>query len=99
MENQQESKLGKKMTLSDYVPAFAEALAAQLEKDEKRWGDTWQHRPREGQEERTEEKFRDYFDQYHNGGVPVPWLKIAGAALICWVRDQNTGENGQTIRS
>ncbi len=89
-----ETENSKKVTLVDYVPAFAEALTAQLKADAVRWGDTWEYRPRAGQEERTEDKFRDYFDQYHNAGIPVPWLKVAGAALICWVREQNAGENG-----
>ena len=90
MENQQESISCKKITLKDYVPAFAEALTAQLKEDEKRWGDTWQYRPRIGQEKRIQARYQDYFDQYYNANVPVPWLKVAGEALIAWVRQQDT---------
>lgn len=74
--------------LVDFVTEFADELAKQLAEDEARWGDTWRHRPIEGQEERTYARFRDYFDQYLHTGAPVPWLKIAGNALICWVRER-----------
>ena len=45
--------------LVDYLPEFTEALARQLEEDEKRWGDTWKHRSRDGQEMRTKVRFDD----------------------------------------
>lgn len=73
----------------DYVPEFVEALKEQLEKDERAWGDTWLHRPIEGQEERTVSRYNDYFDMYFKGGVPVPWLKVIGGALINWIREQH----------
>jgi len=74
--------------LLDYMDDFVEALTAQLEKDEKRWGDTWKKRPIEGQEERTFARFHDYEDQFKEGGVPVNWLHVAGGAFICFVREQ-----------
>ena len=70
-----------------YMPEFAKALEAQLVIDEKRWGDTWKKRTRHGHEERIENDIMDYFDHFRNGGVPVPWLKIAGLALIAWIRE------------
>ena len=72
----------------DFVDQFADALKAQLLEDEKRWGDTWIHRPREGQEARTMKDYQDWFDQFKHGGNPMPWLQVAGDALICWVREQ-----------
>ena len=54
-----------------------------------RWGNTWLSRKIEGQEERTAAKFNDYFDQYRERGTPVPWLKIAGNAMICWIRENH----------
>lgn len=72
----------------NFVPEFAKALEEQLKSDEKRWGATWLKRQREGQEERTIKKFNDYFDQYEQVGAPLPWLKIAGNALICWLREE-----------
>ncbi len=79
----------EEIRLTDYVDEFADALRAQLEADEKRWGDTWRHRPRKGQEARMFVRFRDYFEQYIRGGVELPLLKIAGEVLICWVREHH----------
>ena len=73
----------------DFIGEFSEALKAQLEQDDKSWGDTWLQRIPEGQEGRIEEHIKMYFDQYRNASVPVPWLKIAGLALIAWVRDNH----------
>ena len=71
-----------------YLDKFIEALSTQLLEDSKRWGETWLSRSKEGQEERTRKTFNDYFDQFELGGTPIPWLKIAGGALICWAREQ-----------
>jgi len=73
----------------DFLPEFDRALKAQLEDDDKRWGNTWMERPREGQEERTISKYNDYFDQFLNAGKPIPWLRVIGNALICWIREQH----------
>ena len=73
----------------DYMDEFVEALNKQLVEDEKRWGDTWLNRTRLGQEERTVMKFNDYFDQFFSKDIPVPWLKIAGNAMICWIREEH----------
>jgi hypothetical protein len=75
------------MKLKDYLPEFFKVVEEQIEKDEQRWGDTWKQRPREGQEERGYARFIDYFDQFKNGGTPIPWMKIVGEALITWVRE------------
>jgi hypothetical protein len=76
-------------TLIDFLPETFEAVKEQLVEDEKRWGDTWMHRPREGQEDRTIARFRDYFDQWEKAGVPIPWEKIIGGAHICMVRENH----------
>ncbi len=73
--------------LLTYLPEFVEALRIQLEADDVRWGDTWEEYPIEGQEERTMARYTDYYAQFKNGGVPMPWLKVAGGAFICWVRE------------
>ena len=77
------------MKLLDFIPEFVKAFEEQLKADDKRWGDTWLKRTVAGQEERTAKTYKDYFDQYFNGGVPIPWLKIIGNAYICWVREQH----------
>lgn len=78
---------GQKIT--DFLEEFTEALEQQLIVDEARWGDTWLRRTREGQEERIENDFNDYFDQFKHGNKPVPWLKVVGNAMIAWVREQH----------
>jgi hypothetical protein len=75
------------MKLTDYIKEFSEELDVQLREDEERWGDTWRKRPREGQVDRMMTRFKDYQDQYNNAGTDFPWLKVAGEALIGWVRD------------
>jgi hypothetical protein len=75
--------------VTDFLPEFVKVLTKQLEEDEKRWGDTWLHRTREGQEERTIKSFNDKFDQYLNAGIPIPWLKMIGDSLICWIRENH----------
>ncbi len=75
------------MKVIDFIPELIEKLTAQLISDEARWGNTWLKRTRLGQEDRTIKEFRDYFDQYENAGVPLPWLKIIGNAFICLIRE------------
>ena len=67
----------------EVVPAMLE----QLEGDQERWGDTWKHRPIEGQEERVFQRYRDYLDQFRHAGTPIPWVKIIGEANICMARE------------
>ena len=73
----------------DFIDEFIIALKAQLESDEERWGDTWLKRTRAGQEERTIKSFNDKFDQYINGGVPIPTLKMVGDMYINWIRENH----------
>lgn len=73
--------------LIEYMSAFGEALMRQFEDDEARWGNTWKDRLAEGQEDRTFARYNDYYDQWKNGGTPIPWMKIIGGAFICWVRE------------
>lgn len=51
-------------SLLDYLPEFVKALEGQITEDDKRWGDTWKQRPREGQELRIKARFDDYFSQF-----------------------------------
>ena len=77
------------MRVIDFLPELFCALLKQLKEDEKRWGTTWLERSRQGQVARTRSRFNEYFDDYYENGVPVPWLKIIGNAMICWIRDEN----------
>ena len=75
--------------LVELLPEFLADLQKQLEEDFTRWQNTWQKRPKLGQELRTKARFQDYFDQFENAGIPVPWLKVGGEALICWAREKH----------
>lgn len=77
-----------KVRVVDFVDQFADALKEQLLVDEKFWGDTWLNRPIKGQEERTMKEYEQFYRDF-KWGQPMPWLKVAGDALICWVREQH----------
>lgn len=76
-----------KKKLVEYIPEMALALTEHIKSDQIRWGDTWMTRSKDGQEERVFARYTDYFDQFRNAGTPIPWLKVIGEALICWVRE------------
>ena len=73
--------------LKNYLPDFMEALEERLDTDDKKWGDTWKHRPRDGQNDRLYLEFERYWDQYDYGHQDVPYLKMVGNLFICWVRE------------
>lgn len=75
--------------LAEYLPEFINELEKQLDQDELRWGDAWKRRPVEGQGTRIEARYNDYFDQHEYAGIPIPWTKIVGEALVGWVRDNH----------
>lgn len=77
------------MHVWDFLLEFCNALHDQLEADETRWGSTWLERTRKGQEVRTDVTFSKYFEEYYMNGTPVPWLKVAGNAMICWIRENH----------
>lgn len=77
--------------LLNYLPDFVAELEKQLGSDYDRWGDTWRSREIGNQTERIYNKFRDYKDQHDHALKPIPWLKIAGLALIAWTRENKTG--------
>ncbi len=73
----------------DFLDEFVEALRADLERGDEKWGDTWLNRTREGQEERIEQYIKDHFDRYRYADQPIHWVSIAGECLIAWVREQH----------
>ena len=76
--------------LLDYLDKFIEeAVEQQFEPDQERWGDTWKHRPVEGQVDRMMARVQDYYDQYKFAGIPFPWFKVVGEMLIGWVREND----------
>ena len=75
------------VTLLSYVFQFTAALTTQLLEDEKRHKDAWRKLPKEGQEDRSYQRFEQYWVEFSRDGLPIPWLKVAGLAMIAWVRD------------
>jgi len=80
-------------SLPEYLIEFFEALEEQIEKDNDRWGDTWKRRSIDGQEGRAFSRYKDYWDMFEGGGTPIPWLKVAGEAYICWLREKYCGQD------
>lgn len=68
---------------------FLPKLIAQMDYDNQRWGDTWLMPPKESQEEYIYKRFGDYFDYYTQYAKQVPWLKIAGYAIIAQAREDH----------
>lgn len=77
------------MKVTDFLNEFTEKLATQLNSDHERYGDTWLEKTRADQERRMEIRISHYFDRFVNNKEPVPWLKIAGNAMIAWIRDEH----------
>lgn len=92
-----ENKMSNK-TLVDFLPEVFELVQKQLEEDQVRWRDTWKHRPigdykgLGDQVHRVMARYTDYFDQYRNAKVPMPWAKVIGEAVICIVRELHPEE-------
>lgn len=86
----------KDVSLIDEIRETAEDLEIQLLEDEKKYGDTWKERGLTwkgmSQETRFFYKMQDYFGDYMNDGVPMPWTKILGEAHICLVREKKLKE-------
>ena len=80
------------MKLYELIPDFMIALEDQLKSDEKRHGEKWKELSREGQENRIFKRFYSYNYEFASKGIPVPWLKIAGLALIAWTREKYANE-------
>lgn len=76
------------MRVIDYLPEIFDIVKKQLEDDERRWGDTWRNRTREGQEYRIFERFGDYWLNYSRLGKPIPWAKVIGLAVIALIRER-----------
>ena len=75
----------------EYVPEFAVALIHQLHIDQHKWGDEWRRRPNTNQTGRIYGALNHYYYNYNEHGAPVPWLKVAGLALIAWIRETYIG--------
>jgi hypothetical protein len=85
-EHKMSEKIGVRTV--DYLDEFVVELKKQLESDYGRWGDSWLCQP-EGQEKFCIWKFIQYYEASRLRSEPMPWLKIAGYALISWIRENH----------
>lgn len=72
----------------DYLDEFVAALRTQLVSDEKRWGDAWLCHCAE-QNNYHVIRFVEYYLESEKSGNLLPWLKVAGGALICWIKENH----------
>lgn len=91
----------KSVQVVDYLNEFMIALREQLLSDAKRWGDAWlDKKDVEGQEQGFLGKIVGYLNDFKRESplsvpgnfepsIPMPWLKISGYALICWIRENH----------
>jgi hypothetical protein len=71
-----------------FLVRFVKALRNQLIEDERRWGNTWLDLPHAGQEGRIFNRLNEYYNDFVTNGTPIPWLKVAGNAMIGWIREE-----------
>ncbi|NLN71124.1 MAG: hypothetical protein GX142_10175, partial [Chloroflexi bacterium] len=65
---------------------FIPKMLAQMALDQNRYGDTWLMDYTEGLETHIRERFDDYFSLFDQFEKPIPWLKIAGYAILAQAR-------------
>ena len=68
---------------------FIPKMLSQMDYDNLRWGDTWLMQPTKAQEEEIQEHINHYFEYYQQFGKKVPWLKVAGYAIIAQAREDH----------
>lgn len=82
----------KDVKLLDELRETMEDVEIQLYEDEKKWGDTWKERGlvhgNLSQEERFMNKMQEYYMDWRDLAVPMPWTKIIGEAHIALVREK-----------
>ena len=73
----------------DCVPEIVQDLYEQLKSDEKRWGNAWLKKTKEGQEGRIFDDFFRYYQEWIIHKRPIPWLKIIGNSVIALIREKH----------
>ncbi len=66
----------------EFIPIMIE----QMKYDHQRLGDTWLMKPSQGIDRQIRKRYEEYFEMNEKDGKPVPWLKIAGYAIIAQAR-------------
>lgn len=82
----------KDISLHDELPETFSDVHDQLHNDELRYGDTWKERGLvwngQSQEQRWFLKMQEYYQDYIEEGIPIPWTKVIGEAHIAMVRER-----------
>lgn len=82
--------MSKSVQVVDYLDEFMAALKEQLLSDAKRWEDAWLDKDdAEKQDIGFLGRVVDYLEDFNVRGTPMPWLKVTGYALICWIRENH----------
>lgn len=68
---------------------FIPKMMSQLDYDNQRWGDSWMMLPPGGQELDIQKHIDQYFEYFTQFGKKVPWLKMAGYAIIAQAREDH----------
>lgn len=68
---------------------FIPKMLAQIANDHDRYGDTWLMPYTEGMEGHIRGRYDEYFSQFEESGKPMPWLKVAGYAVIAQARQDH----------
>ena len=96
MSNNKNFKILNK-SLPEYLPEFFEALSQQIISDNERWGDTWKERGLVWNGATQEDRLFDWVSQklyeFDIEDKPFPWLKLAGEAMIGFIREKYLRDN------
>ncbi len=68
---------------------FVNKMLIQMTDDHRRNGDTWLSRYENGVESYIHQRFDEYFKNFEEAGKPIPWLKIAGYAILAQAREDH----------
>lgn len=68
---------------------FFDKMLGQMADDHRRNGDTWLSRYENGVEFFIQQRFVEYFNMFEETSKPVPWLKIAGYAILAQARQDH----------
>lgn len=73
--------------LIDYFKEeFIPMMIEQMKFDHHRMGDSWLMKPSPEYSQQIHKRYEEYFELYEKDGKPIPWLKIAGYAIIAQAR-------------
>lgn len=77
------------LLLRYFQEEFIPKMLDQMHYDHNRWGDTWLMRTQDGQEDYIWKRFNEYFQMFAEFDKQIPWLKIAGYAVIAQAREDH----------